>query len=186
MTGNYYDLDSILADGERIPCRFNMSVPGLGYLEGNPGKPIDQGTKIELPLWLAEILAICELSHESQLSFIDLSEPEFMSPKVTNAVKTGPTSIDLHKLLGHYYTLAEKWCTFFSEPQLIETIMFMFKERAAHINNYASNTNKQMNNNFLYTLDEFEKYLYKLTSEANREMRKWLQNWISSNVNVIL
>lgn len=176
MSGNYYDLDSILADGERIPCRFNISVPGLGYLEGNPGKPIDSGTKIELPLWLAEILAICELLSESQTSFIDLAEPDLFSSKVTNALKTGPASVDLHKLLSHYYTLAEKWCSIFSEPALIETIMSMFKERANLINNYANNTNKQINNTFLYTLDEFEKHLYKLTCEAHREMRRWLQN----------
>lgn len=175
MSGNYYDLDSILADGERIPCRFNISVPGLGYLEGNPGKPIDQGTKIELPLWLAEILAICELLLDCQTSFIDLSEPEFISSKVANAVKTGPTSIDLHKFLAHYYTLAEKWCTIFTEPELVETIMTLFKERATQINNHASNTNKQLNNDFLYTMDEFEKQLYKITSEASREMKKWLQ-----------
>ena len=46
MTSNYFDLDDILADSEKIPCRFNITVPGLGYLEGNPGKAIAKDTKI--------------------------------------------------------------------------------------------------------------------------------------------
>jgi hypothetical protein len=49
-----------------------MEVPGIGYLQGNPGdsvRPLStttihspvqvkQGTKLELPLWLAEMLVI--------------------------------------------------------------------------------------------------------------------------------
>ena len=37
MTTDYYDLDDILADSEKLTCKFNITVPGLGYLEGNPG-----------------------------------------------------------------------------------------------------------------------------------------------------
>lgn len=172
---NYYDLDDILADGEKIPCRFNITVPGLGYLEGNPGKPIHQDTKIELPVWLAEILAVCELLEESQKSFIDLSDPDFISTKVLNAIKTSPTNVDLHKLLPNYYKLVEKWCVMFNDPALIETVMTMLKERAFEINNYASNPNKQINNEFMYSLDEYEKKLFKNTAESHKNMRKWLQ-----------
>ena len=54
-----------------------MEVPGIGYLQGNPGDSVSrlaptvitylpnqvkQGTKLELPLWLAEMLVIrCDL-----------------------------------------------------------------------------------------------------------------------------
>lgn len=176
MSSNYYDLDDILADGERIPCKFNMSIPGLGYLDGNPGKPIDENAKVELPLWLAEILAICQILNGSDTCFIDLSEPDFVGNKVLNAIKTGPTSIDLHKLLAYYYTLIQRWCTIFPNPELVDTVLTMFKERASAISNYANNTNKQLNNDFLYTLDEFEKSVHKLSSETNREMRKWFRD----------
>jgi GINS complex subunit 3 len=33
-------------------------VPGLGYLEGNMDGEMKQGSKIELPLWLGEMLAL--------------------------------------------------------------------------------------------------------------------------------
>lgn len=175
MASNYYDLDDILADGEKIPCRFNITVPGLGYLEGNPGKAIPKDTKVELPLWLAEILAICELLEESQQSFIDLSQPDFINTKVLNAIKTNAVSMDLHSILTNYYKLSEKWASMFNDMELTELVMQMLKERSFEINNFASNTNKQINSNFIYSLDEFEKKLFKVTSESNKQMRKWLK-----------
>ncbi|CAK7898113.1 DNA replication complex GINS protein Psf3p [[Candida] anglica] len=173
---DYYDLDAILADGEKIPCRFNMSVPGLGYLEGNPGKPVEKDTKVELPLWLAEVLAVCELSEASQTSFIDLANPDFISQKVLNAIKANPLTVDLHSILTNYYKLSEKWAAMFNDAELAQVISTMLKERAFEINNYACNANKSTNNNFLYSLDEFEKALYKKTATSNKQMRQWIKN----------
>lgn len=176
MTSNYYDLDDILADSEKIPSRFNLTVPGLGYLEGNPGKSIQKDTKLELPLWLAEVLAICLLLEKSNQSFIELEEPNFISSKVLNAIKTNPVSVDLHSILPSYYKLTEKWASMFNEKELIAIVMQMLKERAFEINNYASNANKQINNNFIYSLDEYEKTLYKITAASNKNMRRWMSD----------
>jgi GINS complex subunit 3 len=33
--GSYYDVDAILTDAQKVPCTFELSVPSLGYLEGN-------------------------------------------------------------------------------------------------------------------------------------------------------
>lgn len=35
--GSYYDIDAILTDAQKVPCTFDINVPGLGYMEGNPG-----------------------------------------------------------------------------------------------------------------------------------------------------
>lgn len=93
---SYYDIDSILTDAQvssrpvfkfspscskahtlcqKLPCTFELEVPGLGILEGNPGEDvgfrhqlgrirvtyaaqIKTGTRIDLPLWLGEMLSI--------------------------------------------------------------------------------------------------------------------------------
>lgn len=34
---SYYDVDTILTDAQKVPCTFQLDVPGLGYLDGNPG-----------------------------------------------------------------------------------------------------------------------------------------------------
>lgn len=174
MRSNYYDLDDVLADGEKIPCRFNLTVPGLGYLEGNPGKPIKSQTKIDLPLWIAEVLSVCESKENSGEKFIDLCEPEALSRKVMSAIKTSATHVDLHALMANYYKLVEKWGSMFSEPELIEVVIQMLRERAMEINNFANNTNKQINGDFLYSLDEFERRLYRDTAESSKHMRRWM------------
>lgn len=54
--GSYYDVDAILTDAQvdihtyyshchtdmlkKVPCTFDISVPGLGYLEGNAGQEV--------------------------------------------------------------------------------------------------------------------------------------------------
>ncbi|KAL2368807.1 DNA replication protein, partial [Blastomyces gilchristii] len=55
---SYYDLDAILTDAQKLPCTFELEVPGLGYLDGNVGEDIKPGTRIDLPLWLGEMLAV--------------------------------------------------------------------------------------------------------------------------------
>ncbi|ODV69987.1 DNA replication complex GINS protein PSF3 [Hyphopichia burtonii NRRL Y-1933] len=174
MPNNYYDLDDILADAEKLPCRFELTVPGLGYLEGNPGKSIKKDTKLELPLWMAEFLATCLIMGDESPSFIRLEEPDFLNPKVLNAIKSNATSVDIHSILPNFYKLIEKWSTMFGNTELIEITMQMLNERSFEINNYASNTNKNINSNFLFSLDEFEKYLFKVTTENNKHMRRWI------------
>lgn len=38
--GSYYDVDTILTDAQKVPCTFELSVPGLGYLDGNSGADV--------------------------------------------------------------------------------------------------------------------------------------------------
>lgn len=37
IMSSYYDIDTILADAQKIPCTFKVDVPGLGYIDGNAG-----------------------------------------------------------------------------------------------------------------------------------------------------
>ncbi|KAI5949596.1 PSF3 [Candida jiufengensis] len=174
---SYYDIDDILADSEKLPCQFNHTIPGLGYLEGNPGKSIKSQTKIELPFWLAEILSILEIKTSTDVTtFISLIDPDFLNEKVINAIKSDPESLNLHKLSSQYYKMIEKWGKLFNEPQLIEIVMEMLKSRAFKINNFANNFHqKHFNNELLYNLDEFEKKIFKDSTESNKLMRIWLK-----------
>lgn len=55
---SYYSVDAILTDAQKVPCTFELTVPGLGFLEGNMSGDMKQGSKVELPLWLGEMLAL--------------------------------------------------------------------------------------------------------------------------------
>ena len=34
---SYYSIDAILTDAHKVPCTFELAVPGLGYLDDNAG-----------------------------------------------------------------------------------------------------------------------------------------------------
>ena len=36
----YYDPDAILTDAQKVPCTFQLDVPGLGYIDGNAGSNV--------------------------------------------------------------------------------------------------------------------------------------------------
>lgn len=34
---SYYDVDAILTDAQKVPCTFELEIPGLGYIDDNTG-----------------------------------------------------------------------------------------------------------------------------------------------------
>ncbi|EDO15302.1 hypothetical protein Kpol_1038p8 [Vanderwaltozyma polyspora DSM 70294] len=155
----YYDIDDILADSAEIPCKFNYDIPGLGYLEGNPGKQINKNTKIQLPLWLARILAIIggdsegadengdETNENDNLPFLEMQTPDFLSNKVINAIKTSPESLDLHSINSHFIELANKWIALFGDTDLANVIYDLTLARSIELNNHASSVALELASN---------------------------------------
>ena len=43
--GSYYDIDAILTDAQKVPCTFEIDVPGLGFIDGNAGADVSLTTK---------------------------------------------------------------------------------------------------------------------------------------------
>lgn len=56
---SYYDVDAILTDSQKLPCTFELDVPGLGYLDGNPGQTVSIPQAISMTMFY-----ICSPSNE--------------------------------------------------------------------------------------------------------------------------
>lgn len=117
---SYYDVDAILTDAQKVPCTFELTVPGLGYLEGNMSGDMKQGSKIELPLWLGEMLALSQSLNTSSL--VTLDPPTALSPRVLNALKADPRTVDLRALAPHFYNLGARILELFDEEDMIEVL----------------------------------------------------------------
>ncbi|QLL33114.1 hypothetical protein HG536_0E00240 [Torulaspora globosa] len=185
----YYELEDVLADGSEVPCKFQYSMPGLGYLAGNAGKPIEKNSKLLLPLWLARVLAIVGGSEgeeiaddEEAMPFVELSRPEMFSAKVVNAIKAGAASLDLHSVNSHFYMLAIKWIALFGDAELGSVIAEMVMERSLELNGHASSVGvsavesqaSQAGSPFLLTLDESEKETYRRAHDSYRRTKRWM------------
>ncbi|KAL6717635.1 DNA replication protein [Lecanora helva] len=119
--GSYYDIDAILTDAQKVPCTFDLDIPGLGYLDENPGGDIKSGTRVSLPLWLSTLLAVQRLG-SSQQPLCSLDLPPAISPRVLNALKADPKTVDLRSLAGHFYDLAAKVLELFEEEEIVDVL----------------------------------------------------------------
>lgn len=137
---------------------------------------INEGTKLELPLWLAELLAMSGVSADSNKSFISLLEPAMLSSKVSNALKSDPCSVDLNEQSPVFYKMVERWLSIFGDVELAQIITDTVTKRANVINDFANNPRGQMNDttDFLNKLDHDEQLLYKSAYESAKNMRQFL------------
>jgi hypothetical protein len=136
---SYYSVDAILTDAQKVPCTFELTVPGLGFLEGNVSGDMKQGSKVELPLWLGEMLALSYVEllqysttlHEADTdnsqslntsSLVTLDPPSALSPRVLNALKADPRTVDLRALAPHFYDLGARILELFEEEDMIEVL----------------------------------------------------------------
>ncbi|GKZ27087.1 DNA replication protein [Aspergillus brasiliensis] len=170
---SYYDIDAILTDSQKLPCTFELDVPGLGILEGNPGENIKAGTRIDLPLWLGEMLSIGARLGTSRLVTLDL--PSALSERVTNALKADPRTVDLRSLAPHFYSLSERTLELFEEEELVEVLSNTFKKRSAVIADHAHNPQGALGQgaDFLRGLDETERQLFRVAHDSAKETRVW-------------
>ncbi|KAH9002380.1 GINS complex, Psf3 component [Lactarius hatsudake] len=98
MEDDYYSIDSILSENQKIQCTFKVDIPDMGHLDGGHERDIKAQSKIQLPLWLAFILIYSD--------YVDFAVPTPFSSRVRNALNAEAKSVRLSALVGaggHWY-----------------------------------------------------------------------------------
>ncbi|KAK6362974.1 DNA replication protein [Orbilia blumenaviensis] len=177
MGSKYYDIDAILTDAQKIPCTFEVDVPGLGYLDGNDNADMKAGTKLEMPIWLAEILAVSE--QLGTKTFIHTNIPHALSAPVMNALKANPLSVNLRDLATHYYSLGERMVNLVedAEDELVDTLSETFRRRTIEIADHAVNPKGALGEGteFLMGLEESERQIFRAAHDSTKAMKSWRQ-----------
>jgi len=135
-----------------------------------------QGSKVELPLWLAEMLAVSNPSGNSSLATLDL--PQALSQRVMNALKADPKTVDLRAQAQHFYNIGARMLELFEEEDMVDiltdvsidhlhlvrSITFTdhyqtFKQRAVEISDQALNSRSALGEGaeFARGLDDTER-----------------------------
>lgn len=96
------------------PFSTRINVPS------NHETQIKEGTKLELPLWLAEMLAVSQ--NNAGTSTLSLDLPHSLSPRVLNALKADPRTLDLRSLAPHFYALGARMLELFEEDEVSEVL----------------------------------------------------------------
>ncbi|KAH6616025.1 hypothetical protein B0J18DRAFT_294512 [Chaetomium sp. MPI-SDFR-AT-0129] len=188
---SYYDIDSILTDAEKIPCTFQVDIPDLGYLDNTPTQPLKAGTKVSLPLWLAEMLAIANTGDIEGKSFVTFDLPAALGNDVVQALKADPRAVPLRDQSAHFYGLATHMMELSEEQELAAVLRKTFVARAAEVALHARKVGgvghkgkgEEGSNlgiggageEFLRGLDEWERKLFRKAHDGAKAGKEWME-----------
>ncbi|XP_019895777.1 DNA replication complex GINS protein PSF3 isoform X2 [Esox lucius] len=120
MEDNFFSLDDILLSHERLPSRMECLFPRLGFLEkSSDSRDIQEGTKMEMPLFLAKGL------YERKRRVVSVELPKVYKEGWRTVFSADPTVVDLHKMGPYYYGLGSQMLHFDSpeNPEIAQAIL---------------------------------------------------------------
>ncbi len=116
----YFNPEAILTDAQKAPLTFELVVPQLAALHN--GSAIEQGSKLDLPLWMAEMLAVSKPAGPQSSSLGSLDLPPALGHRVVNALRADPKSVDLRAQAQWFYGLGERMLELFEEEETVEVL----------------------------------------------------------------
>ncbi|OII75758.1 hypothetical protein cand_030030 [Cryptosporidium andersoni] len=120
-----WNVDFILMNEVSIPCRLLITQKECGFLSNefhSQGiNEVNSGEILSLPLWLAKDLY--------SRGFIDINYPDFLSPKMMNALKTDPCSIDLAQISPYFFEVGIELSKIFKDEIFLKVLLEAFKTR---------------------------------------------------------
>ena len=100
---SYFDIDDIIAGDLKVPCKFELPVYRLGFLNKASDKEhIEVGVSMELPVWLASVL------NSRRRHIVSVELPKTYKESYREIVKADANVVDLYKLGPYYYTAGMK------------------------------------------------------------------------------
>lgn len=185
MDNEYYSLDAILAENQKIECTFNIEVPGLGYLDNAADEHLKPLTRLQLPYWLAPTMLYT--------GWAGFNMPRPYNGLVQNAVVAEPRSVKIGALVGEngrWYAFGKMVVDLLSDPQakeLADILRQTFKGRlpdlmdqAQHFTGTASAAARTSGDDagaeFRSGLDATERELFVMAQESARQVKAWYES----------
>ncbi|KAI5361889.1 putative GINS complex, subunit Psf3, GINS subunit, domain A, GINS complex, subunit Psf3 superfamily [Septoria linicola] len=171
----YYSPFAILTDSQKAPCVFELAAPLLAPL--NSGNPVEQGTRVDLPLWLASILTSSEPAGPGNGYICLIELPASMGKKVVNALRADPKSVELRQQAAFWFGMSEHMMILLEDEAVQEVIIDSFKQRALEIADKAQNSRSVQHGSggdeFMNGLDQTERQLFRAAHDGSKAVKNW-------------
>ncbi|KAF2355219.1 GINS subunit domain A [Trinorchestia longiramus] len=171
---NYFSIDDILASQDRIPCKFEVIVKGLGYLDASSGSSdIQPGSKLELPCWLARRL--CTTARKPTVS---AQLPVTYRDKYREILTADACVVDLQKLGPHFYELGLHLLPLTSvadRPRLAALLTQVLRDRLRPVMDDAQHCSVDEATHRIAKLDRLEIRLFRGEQESVKDYQAWME-----------
>lgn len=162
----YYDLDDILTEAELLPCSFNVQAANLGFLDDTTDDPdLEQGTKLKLPVWVAEIFF--------KKAIISITLPSFFKPRFRENILADPSVIHLNGRCSYYYELGMKLAVEFGQLSIADFLEKTFTHRFQDILDMSQNTVAPKVDKFYPRLTEMERQIFDRKISSCKKYLQW-------------
>ncbi|XP_028410133.1 DNA replication complex GINS protein PSF3-like [Dendronephthya gigantea] len=174
----YFEIDDILVCQERVPCTFESQVKDLGFLDhGSDSEHIEQGTKMELPFWLAKEISM------RQGRIVSVELPKVYREAYRQIFEADATVVDLNKLGPYFYQFGEKLLEFGNaeNPRIAESLLMTYMNRMRRIMDLSINRldGSTESKTLLPKLDHNERNIFSHSQESLRRFEQWKHGVIS-------
>ncbi|KAJ7426443.1 DNA replication complex GINS protein PSF3 [Willisornis vidua] len=115
---NFLSLDDILMSQEKLPGRAESALPRLALALGTgSAESVPEGSKLEIPLWLAKGL------HDSKRRIISVELPKIYKEAWRTVFSADANVVDLHKMGPYYYGFGSQLLNFDNpeNPEIAQT-----------------------------------------------------------------
>eukprot|EP01027_Heterolobosea_sp_BB2_P019536 GEZU01027440.1.p1 GENE.GEZU01027440.1~~GEZU01027440.1.p1 ORF type:complete len:248 (-),score=42.80 GEZU01027440.1:181-924(-) len=197
---DYYSIDDILSENEKISVQFQTDGYKLGFLDPSSNhisqaededdvsnrdddvvddddenetrnQDIKKGAKIELPLWLVELLA------DRNYVIIDL--PKVFSINFRKELKAGPETMNLFDRCGPYfYEVGTKLAKITDDEALTESLMRTFAARFKQIFLSCQNSRNDDYSQFVRRLTLLEREIFDAGRLGSEEYLQWKNHFV--------
>ncbi|XP_026539976.1 DNA replication complex GINS protein PSF3 [Notechis scutatus] len=171
---NFLSLADILMSQERLPCRAEVAWPRLAAFLARadaaaaPGKALPEGSKLEIPLWLAK-----GLYDKRRILSVEL--PKVYKESWRTVFNADASVVDLHKLGPYYYGFGSQLLNFDNpeNTELAQSILQTFIGRFRHIMDSSQNTFNEDTSALVARLDELERALFQTGQKGLQDFQCW-------------
>ncbi|KAJ6629187.1 hypothetical protein B0H10DRAFT_1988385 [Mycena sp. CBHHK59/15] len=182
MDDDYFSIDAILAENQKVGCRFKVDIPEMGHLGGSADRDITRSNTLQLPIWLAYIIVLSD--------WADMIMPPAFGSKVRNALKAEPCSVRLSSLVGAgglWYGFGKTIMELLHKKQEMSDLLTnTFRKRLVEVIDQAQHfaalgpaggagLTGDTAQSFREGLDATERELFALVQEGSKRMKRWYE-----------
>lgn len=164
---NYWDIDDILAEEEKLNVKFNQKSYQNSGLDINlpPKQDIDEAQTMELPIWLALALAKAKI--------IDIEIPRYFKENFKKTLEADPNVVNLRDKTLYYYEIGMKIIEFLDANEVINTLLSVFLTRIKEFANISFHLRIEDCSNLLRKMVNIEIKIFNFGREAALNYRNY-------------